>query len=204
MRFRGKVISLPGFPSATGIAVPANVVKALKAKFKGRFQCALGGKVEYSCGLMPLGGGKAYVFLSKPRRLQLGLEVGDPVTARLTPDNSKYGMPVPRELTEFLRQDAAARKAFAALTPGKQRNIIFYVSGARTEDTRIERVFRLLTNLKRLTGRRFTMGDIMKKEVHPADLEGVEPVKVEKAGASISFDDVISSRAQRGRRKDCS
>jgi uncharacterized protein YdeI (YjbR/CyaY-like superfamily) len=44
------------------------------------------------------------------------------------------------ELQEFLLQDAALKKAFEALTPGRQRGYNIYFSGAKQSATRISRI----------------------------------------------------------------
>ncbi len=48
--------------------------------------------------------------------------------------------PVPEELQERLRADPALKAAFEALSPGRQRGYILYVSGAKQSATRMARV----------------------------------------------------------------
>lgn len=48
--------------------------------------------------------------------------------------------PVPDELARRLEEDAALRAAFEALTPGRRRSHILYVSGAKQRETRSRRV----------------------------------------------------------------
>ena len=48
--------------------------------------------------------------------------------------------PVPDELAQVLAADAALRKAFAALTPGRRRSHILHVGGAKQSETRARRV----------------------------------------------------------------
>lgn len=47
---------------------------------------------------------------------------------------------VPEEFGEKLSKNAALRKAFEALTPGRQRGYLIYFSGAKQSKTRAERV----------------------------------------------------------------
>ncbi len=49
---------------------------------------------------------------------------------------------VPAELAAALAASAKLKKAFAALTPGRQRSHILYVSGAKQSETRARRVER--------------------------------------------------------------
>jgi len=47
---------------------------------------------------------------------------------------------MPEELQKRLREDAAFKKAFKALTPGRQRGYSFYISGAKQSKTRESRI----------------------------------------------------------------
>jgi uncharacterized protein YdeI (YjbR/CyaY-like superfamily) len=48
-------------------------------------------------------------------------------------------LPVPEELQKMLDKNAAARSAFAALTPGRRKSYIFHVSTAKQATTRAAR-----------------------------------------------------------------
>jgi hypothetical protein len=78
-----------------------------------------------------LGEGKGYITLNNKRMKELGLSIGDWVEVVLNPDESKYGMPVPEELAELLRQDPEGERRFEMLTPGKQRYIIHYIKSGK-------------------------------------------------------------------------
>ena len=48
--------------------------------------------------------------------------------------------PVPEELTERLRKDARFKRAFEALTPGRQRGYLHYFAAAKQSATRTARI----------------------------------------------------------------
>ncbi len=48
--------------------------------------------------------------------------------------------PVPRELTERFRRDARFKRAFDALTPGRQRSYLYHFGAAKQSATRIARI----------------------------------------------------------------
>src|SRR5436305_11305707 len=48
--------------------------------------------------------------------------------------------PVPEELTEKFRSDPRFKRAFEALTPGRQRGYLFHFAGARQSATRAARI----------------------------------------------------------------
>ncbi|NMO16779.1 hypothetical protein HPC49_09035 [Pyxidicoccus fallax] len=61
--------------------------------------------------------------------------------------------PVPVELERRLAADPALRRAFEALTPGRQRSHILHISGAKQSETRERRVDRCAPDI--LSGRGF-------------------------------------------------
>lgn len=48
--------------------------------------------------------------------------------------------PVPEELTARFRKDARFKRAFAALTPGRQRGYLYHFAGAKQSATRVARI----------------------------------------------------------------
>jgi uncharacterized protein YdeI (YjbR/CyaY-like superfamily) len=48
--------------------------------------------------------------------------------------------PVPEELTERFRRDARFKRAFEALTPGRQRSYLYHFAAAKQSATRIARI----------------------------------------------------------------
>ena len=48
--------------------------------------------------------------------------------------------PVPEELTERLRKDPSFKRAFTALTPGRQRSYLYHFAAAKQSATRVARI----------------------------------------------------------------
>lgn len=132
------------------LEVPVAVVEQLGGKFKIRLLCSVNGATPFQAGLVALGQGRGYITLSSQRMKQLGLQLGAQVQVMLEQDTSEYGMEVPEELSELLRQDPEGKKRFELLPPGKQRYIIYYVAGVKSSQRRIDRAILLIENLKRL------------------------------------------------------
>ena len=49
-------------------------------------------------------------------------------------------LPVPEELKERLRRDPRFKRAFEALTPGRQRSYLYHIAGAKPSATRVARI----------------------------------------------------------------
>ena len=54
-------------------------------------------------------------------------------------------LPVPAELKEKFRKDPRFKRAFDALTPGRQRGYLFHFSGAKQSATRTARIEKAMT-----------------------------------------------------------
>ena len=121
------------------VEVPANIVKKLGGLNKQRLLCSINKHPNFQCGMMALGEGKGYITVSKKKLNQFSITLGDAIKVILEPDNSEFGMEVPEELIEIFAQDPEAEKRFMNISPGKQRNIIYYVSGVKNSDKRIVR-----------------------------------------------------------------
>jgi len=56
------------------------------------------------------------------------------------PPKKSTAIPVPEELRERLRNDARFKRAFEALTPGRQRSYLYHFAGAKQSATRLARI----------------------------------------------------------------
>ena len=61
--------------------------------------------------------------------------------------------PVPEELTERFRRDPRLKRAFEALTPGRQRSYLYHFAAAKQSATRVARIERAMPAI--LEGRGF-------------------------------------------------
>jgi bifunctional DNA-binding transcriptional regulator/antitoxin component of YhaV-PrlF toxin-antitoxin module len=135
------------------LSVPRKTVAPLE--FTGnlrRVVCSLNGGEPFQCSLFP-SKGNYYITLSKPLRIKLGLKVGDKIRVGLIKDESKYGMPMPEEFAEVLRQDAQGDKLFNDLTPGNQRLILKLIVAVADVDKRIYRSLLTMEHLKQRDGK---------------------------------------------------
>lgn len=131
--------------------------KALVAsfEFKGNLRrviCTLNGSETLNCALFP-SKETYFVTLSKQLRKKLGIVPGDALTVELTKDESKYGMPMPEEFAEVLRQDPDGDKLFNKLLPGDQRLMLKLIVFVKDPDRRIARALTGVELLKRSDGK---------------------------------------------------
>jgi len=102
-------------------------------RFK-RVICSINGNEGFHCALMSSGSGDFIISVNKQKREAWGLKVGDRVDVRLEIDTSKYGLPMPEEFRAVLDQDPEGDRLFHALSPGKQRSLL-YLAGQKPTST---------------------------------------------------------------------
>lgn len=126
-----------------------------KFGFEGKFKrvvCSINGGEPFQCALMPWGG-TFYIIVNKSKRDAVGVVGGDMVSVELGKDESKYGLPMPAEVREVLKQDPEGNKMFHALTPGKQRSMLYWLSRTKDIDRRIHKTLIFLEHLKKNDGK---------------------------------------------------
>ena len=124
---------------------------AFKDKFR-RVLCSMNGGKKFHCALLPWGD-QFYIIVNKKRRDEHGIEAGDKVVVLLELDESKYGLPMPAEVKEVLKQDPEGNKLFHALTAGKQRSMLYWLSRTKDVDRRIHETLILVEYLKANDGK---------------------------------------------------
>ena len=159
--FKTKIYKLEHLVGMHYLEIPPDVIDALGGKLKVRLICTVNEKISFQCGLMALGHGCAYISINAKRMKELGVKFKDSVSVSLKKDESEYGMEMSEELKELLNQDDEGKRRFDQLTPGMQRYIIYYVSGVKSSQLRINRAIKLITNLKKTKEGKEEFSDIL-------------------------------------------
>jgi hypothetical protein len=128
-------------------------------KFR-RVVCTINDGEAFQCALMPWGE-LFYIIVNQKKRV--GLTAGDIVSVLLEKDESKYGLPMPEEFEEVLKQDAAGDRLFHGLTAGKQRSILYLLSRSKDIDVRIHQSLLIVEHLKENEGK--IIGDALYEEL---------------------------------------
>jgi hypothetical protein len=117
-----------------------------------RVVCTINGTESFQCALLP-SDGDFVIIVNKTKRDKLGIGAGDKITVELQQDESKYGLPMPAEFNEVLKQDREGNKLFHALTAGKQRSLLYLVGKVKNIDRRIHTALVVVEHLKKNEGR---------------------------------------------------
>lgn len=132
--------------------IPKTAAKSLITGESRRVICTLMGTERYQCAIVFFKTGVPVVTINKQLRTKLKLEPGDPVSIRLEKDTSAYGLPMPEELQEIFRQDPEGKKVFHALTPGKQRTLLYIIGKPKNPDKRISLALIIIRHIKKNHG----------------------------------------------------
>ena len=116
-----------------------------------RVKCIINDKRVLHCALMPKGG-NYFILMNQANVKRLHLTEGSIVKVNIEKDNSEYGMPMPDSFAAILSQDEMGARYFNALTPGKQRTLIYLVSKVKNIDSQISKALAILDHLSETHG----------------------------------------------------
>jgi hypothetical protein len=144
MRFRA-AIELHG-RTATGIAVPAEVVEGLGAGRKPPVRVTIGGHTYRST--VASRGERYLVGVSAENRAAAGVAAGDEVDVDIELDTEPREIAVPADLAAALEADPTARDFFDRLSPSQKRWYVEPIEQAKTPETRDRRIAKAVVMLK--------------------------------------------------------
>lgn len=113
-----------------------------------RVLCTVNEAIEFPCALMPYGRGGFFINMNKENRKKLNLTIGDKLRFTLKKDESEYGMPMSEEMAELLKVDDEANAYFQALTPGKQRSLLYIIGKPKSSERRLNKALGITEFLK--------------------------------------------------------
>ncbi len=99
--------------------------------------------VELIATLVPVGGGGHRLFLNGAIREAIGKGAGDSVEIRIRLDRSDRTPETPRDLEEALAE-GGAMAAWEALAPSRRKALLRWLADAKKEQTRANRVRRIV------------------------------------------------------------
>lgn len=94
-----------------------------------------------------------YVLVNQDLRKKLELDEERSFSVKIERDHSEFGHEVPEELQVLLDQDEEGNAHFRALTPGKQRSLIYLVTTVKNSESRMKKSLAILHHLKQAKGK---------------------------------------------------
>ena len=129
---------LTAFGNNTGIVVTPDVIDVLDAGKRPAVDVDLNGyKFRSTIGVMA---GQSMISVSAAIRKDTGLAAGDPITVKLTPNDTPRDVSIPDDFATAMRTSAGTEAFFAALSNSLQRYHIDQITSAKTDETRQRRI----------------------------------------------------------------
>lgn len=135
-----------GGKTATGMAVPAEVVDALGSGKRPAVQVTVGGH-SYQTTIASMGG-RFLIPLSAENRSAAGVTAGDEIEVEVAPDTSPRVVEVPADLKEVLVADPTALSFFEALSYTHRKEWVRWIEDAKKSETRRARVAKAVAALR--------------------------------------------------------
>jgi hypothetical protein len=144
MRFR-TTVELGG-KTATGLAVPGDVVSALGSGNRPPVTITVGGHT-YRTTIATMGG-RFLVPLSAANRQAAGVAAGDEVDVSIELDTAPREVEVPDDLASALAAEPTARQSFEGLSFTHRKELVRWVTEAKRAETRAQRIARTVDAVK--------------------------------------------------------
>lgn len=135
---------------ATAIELDDEQVAALGGSRRAAVRVTIGGR-SARLRLASMGG-KNLIGLSKAARAELGVEIGDTVTALVELDTAERAVEVPDDLAVALDAQPGLRAAFDALAPSRRKEHARSVAEAKRAETRDRRIAAIVDRLRDARG----------------------------------------------------
>jgi len=130
----------------TGIHVPDNILERLNGGKRPLVKVKLNGYTYRSAvGKM---GDKFMISLSSENRKNANVKGGDTLEVTVALDTEPRIVEVPTELQTALNKNKTAKEAFENLAPSKKKAFVLSVTDAKTEETKIRRIEKIIDTLK--------------------------------------------------------
>ena len=143
MKFRA-TIQLNG-KTATGIAVPAEVVGSLGPSKRPAVQVTINGYTYRST--VATMGGEFMLPVSGEVRERAGVAAGDAVDVEIELDTAPREVVVPPDFADALALDADAKRSFEGLSYSNKRRIVEPIVEAKSAETRQRRITNAIRTL---------------------------------------------------------
>lgn len=144
MRFR-TTVQLEG-KTATGVRVPAEVVKALGMGKRPPVRVTIGGHT-YRSSIASMGG-VYMVGISAENRTSAGVSAGDEIDVDIELDTEPREVTVSSDFAAALDRDVLAKRYFDDLSYSNKRRLVMAIEEAKTDETRQRRIDKTVTTLR--------------------------------------------------------
>lgn len=128
------------------VNLPAAVGQALGKKGLAPVRCRIN-NVEFRSSISPTGQGTHYLVLNQQVRSAAGIKAGDEILLRIELDNEPRLVEIPADVQASLQANPAAAARFAKMSYTHQKEHVVAIESAKTAETRLRRIQKMLDEL---------------------------------------------------------
>ena len=158
-RFTAHLVRIDQGMPYHALPVPDDIAAAWKKAKVRRLVGTINGH-PVKRALMSHAGGGGFFIVSRELIKSAGISLKTTAKLDFKPDPTPAKLDMPEEFQVALNQDDAARARWETFTVGRRRSLLIYITGAKTEATRIKRSL----ELARMIRTRTLYGDRLKKK----------------------------------------
>lgn len=148
LKITGTFYTTEGGLGGQVLSLPSDEIEGFGWKGKKRVLLYLPNGEVLHRAVRPAKDGDYFIAINKAYMKKLGWTNELKVTVELESDESEYQMNTCEEFEAVMEMDPEAKKAFDNTNPGKQRGIMYYISGAKSSQVRIDRALMFAERLK--------------------------------------------------------
>ncbi len=144
MKFRTTLL-LAG-KTATGIVVPPEIVEALGSGKRPPVSITINGYSYRST--VAVMGGDYMLPVAAEHRVAAGIQAGEEIEVEVVLDTAPREVVVPDDLAQAMDAAPGARAKFDSLSYSNRKERVLLVESAKTAETRLRRIEKVVTELK--------------------------------------------------------
>jgi len=145
--FDVEILQPEDYPNGSYIEVPFNVEEKFGTKARVPVKGTIDG-VAFRSTISPMGGGCHVMVIPQAMRKNLGKTHGDSIHITMERDNEERTVELPDDLEALLSNHADAREFFETLSYTHKKEYVQWITSAKRETTRMERLNRTLSMLE--------------------------------------------------------
>lgn len=135
------------------IQVPEELISEFATKFPFRVFCTIKTHT-FPAAIVKHGIDGLVIQMGKQTIKASGCRLGEELVVTLVQDDTEHGYAMPEEFIVLLDQDTEGREAWEELRPGAQRSLLYYLVGAKSQETRIKRSLIILKRAREIKAER--------------------------------------------------
>jgi hypothetical protein len=145
-RFKAKVVGVGPGGAWCRVQLPFDAAKQWGSAARLSVRGSANG-FEFRSSIFPNGDGTHHLMFNKQMKAGAKADAGDVVAFTMEPDSGERRVALPADLAAVMKKSARARAGFDGLSPSNKKGYVEWITSAKREATRAERVQKAVERL---------------------------------------------------------